>query len=304
VSVLVSGAGLTLTDLVRVAREDVPVALAPGARERMLASRQVVERSVLDGASVYGLSTAVGVLKRVGLADQAAAYSSEMLRSHRVAQGPPAARDHVRATMLRLLNAYASGTTGVRPRLAERLVDALNGGIVPPVRTLGSVGQADLAPMADLAWVLFGDEPLEAGEGLALVSSNAFSTAWAALAVHDARELLDASTAAGALALEALSANRSLLHPGIGEVRPYPGLRRALARLGRLLEGSYLHSPDARRSLQDPLTFRNLPHLLGACRGAARDRAQRLRQQPRHPARGAGAGVGRQLRGPAGRRRR
>jgi histidine ammonia-lyase len=118
--------------------------------------------------------------------------------------------------------------------------------------------------MADLAAGLFGERPLAGGEGLALVSSNAFSTARAALALHDAQRLLDAMTAAGALSLEALRANLSLIHPGIGRVRPYPGIQRALARLAAHLERSPLHEPDAARSLQDPLTFRNLPHLLGA----------------------------------------
>jgi histidine ammonia-lyase len=264
VSVLVTGRDLALADLVRVAREDEEVTLSPDAHARMAAAREVVERSLREGTAVYGLSTGVGVLKRVAVTGAGAAYSAEVLRSHRVAQGPPAARDHVRATMLRLLNAYAQGTTGVRPVLAERLVTALNAAETPVVRTLGSVGQADLAPMADLASALFGDIELAAGEGLALVSSNAFSTAWAALAAHDAGRLLEACTAAGALSLEGLSANRSLLHPRIADVRPYPGLRRALDRLGRLLEGSYLHRPGAFRSLQDPLTFRNLPHLLGA----------------------------------------
>jgi histidine ammonia-lyase len=266
--VVLTGSDLSIGDLVRVAREGLPVELAPEVPTRMAASHAVVERSLREGAEVYGLSTGVGVLKRVNVAAAAAEYSRDVLRSHRVGQGPLAPRGLVRATMLRLANAYAAGTCGVRPDLAVRLVEALNGDDVPPVRILGSVGQADLAPMADLATGLFGDRPLEGGEGLALVSSNAFSTAASALAVHDAEVLLDAATAAGALALEALRANLSLVHPGIGDVRPYPGLRRSLARLGALLEGSALHQAGAARGLQDPLSFRNLPHLLGALEDA------------------------------------
>jgi histidine ammonia-lyase len=51
-------------------------------------------------------------------------------------------------------------------------------------------------------------------------------------------------------------------------VRPYPGLRRSLARLGALLEDSALHETGAARGLQDPLSFRNLPHLLGVLEDA------------------------------------
>jgi histidine ammonia-lyase len=263
-TVVIDGSRLDRASLVRVARGGEAVALAPEVTGRMQRSREIVERAVADGAAVYGTSTAVGVLKRVEVAEAAAAYSRSVLRTHRVAQGPIAPADLVRATMLRLLNAYADGTTGVRPELALRLVRALDDGELPVVRTLGSIGQGDLAPMADLAMGLFGDARLDAGEGLALVSSNAFSTAWATLAVHDAAGLLDTITVAGALSLEGLAANRTLLHPAIGRVRPYPGIVAALARMAELLEGSWLLEPGAARSLQDPLAFRNLPHLLGA----------------------------------------
>ena len=73
----------------------------------------------------------------------------------------------------------------MRPELADSIVDALNAGFVPQMRTLGSVGQADLGPMADLAASLLerGDLELEENEGLALLDNNAFSTGSAALAV-------------------------------------------------------------------------------------------------------------------------
>ena len=260
----VTGRDLDRASLAAVARRGARVELAPAARAQMLETRGVVERALADGTAVYGLSTAVGVLKRVTVADEAAAYSARVLRTHHVAQGPPAPLDVVRGTMLRLLDSFASGVPGVRPELAERLVHALNDDERPVMRTLGSIGQADLAPMADLALALFGDMHLAAGEGLALVSSNAYATASTALATTDAAALLETMTAAGALSLEALCANRSLLHPAIAAVRPYPGLERALSRLRSLLEGSFLWADGAARNLQDPLTFRNLPHLLGA----------------------------------------
>ena len=53
--------------------------------------------------------------------------------------------------MLRLANTLARGTSGARPEIAERFVSALNDDERPRVRTLGSLGQADLPPMADLA---------------------------------------------------------------------------------------------------------------------------------------------------------
>ena len=264
-TVVLTGNDLTIDEVVRVARDRERVVLAPEALERMRAARAIVERAVERGDVVYGLTTGVASRKRVPIAsEEIADFNRLLIQSHRVGQGPDAPADVVRATMLRAANGFAAGNTGVRPELAERLVAALNTGDVPRVRLLGSVGQSDLAPNADVAHHVFGDFALAAGEALALVNNNAFATGFAALAVADARRLLDALHVAGALDLEAFAANLTIIHPAVPESRPYPGLRRSVERLTTLLEGSALWSPGAARNLQDPLTFRGLPQVLGA----------------------------------------
>src|SRR6266704_3644570 len=160
--------------------------------------------------------------------------------------------------------------TGGRPELAEMIVTLLNEGFAPPVRRLGSIGQGDLGPMADLAHGLITRSGFEVAEneGLALVSSNAFTTAWACLATADAGALLAVFDVAGALDLEAFGANVACLHPVIEQIRPFPGLAATLHQLRLLLAGSYLWQPGAARFLQDPLTFRCLPQIHGAARDA------------------------------------
>ena len=133
---------------------------------------------------------------------------------------------------------------------------------------LGSVGVADLAPLADLAHGLFGDLPLEANEGLALVNNNAFSTALAALALTDAARLLRSLTVAGALDLEGFGANLSTLDPAVDQVRAHTGERAELADLRATLDGSRLWSPGEARHLQDPLAFRSIVPVHGAARDA------------------------------------
>lgn len=276
-TVVLTGGDLRRDALVRVARLGEQVALHPDARARMLATRAVVEERLAAGDLVYGSSTAVGVLKRVELDPaEAAAYANRILRQHQVGQGQPAPRDVVRGTMLRLANGFAAGHPGVRPALADRLIEALNSDDVPQVRSLGSVGQADLAQMADLGAALFGDTPLEVGEGLALLGNNAFSTAAAALAVEDATVLTDAMERAGAMSLEGMAVNPSMLHAAIARARPYPGLAVSLANLRSLLEGSALWEAGSARHLQDPLSFRNLPQISGAVRDALSHADERL----------------------------
>ncbi len=265
VTVVLDGRSLTVDEVVRVARGGEDVELDPGAVERMSASRAVVERAVERGDLVYGLTTGVGVRKKVRVAaEDLEEFNRRLILNHLTASGPDASADVVRATMLRLANGFALGFAGVRPALAERMVEALNAGDLPRIRMLGSLGQADLAPMADLAHGLLGGEAPGAKEGLALLNNNAFSTGLAALAIADARRLLRTLDVAGALDLEAFAANLTPVHLRVAEARPYPGLRDALTRLRTLLEGSSLWEEGAARNLQDPLVFRCLPQVQGA----------------------------------------
>ncbi len=269
--VVLDGASLTIDSLAAVAEGRDEVALAPRARERMAAAREVVEEAVRSEAAVYGLTTGVAERKSVVL-DAAArrGLSRFLIRGHLIAQGPPVPPRVVRAAMVCLANGYAKGAAGVRPELAEMLLDALNSGLVPAVRGLGSVGQADLGPLADLAEGLVRETGfvLEDNEGLALINNNAFSTGWAALAELAAEQLLGEADVAAALDLEAFAANLSPLHPVVAEIRPYQGVVATLRRLRALLAGSSLFEPGNARNLQDPLTFRSIPQILGAARDA------------------------------------
>ena len=180
-TVLLTGRDLTIDEVARVARRDDPVELSPEAVARMRASRNVVDRALASGAQIYGFSTGLGVLKRDPAPADAAAlarFNRRLIGMHRTAQGPEFARDVVRSSMLRMANHFALGTPGVRPELAALIVDALNEGYTPPVRMLGSVGQADLTLTADLAHGLLahGGFTLAPGEGLALLNNNAIST--------------------------------------------------------------------------------------------------------------------------------
>ncbi len=268
-SVVLDGRALTLEGVVDVARSRAPVELAAEAVEGMRASRQVVEGAVERGEGVYGLTTGVGMRKRFAIEDEQRRFNRMLIAGHLIGQGHAAPEDVARATMVAVANGFASGAAGVRPELAQLVVDALNAGVTPRVRTLGSVGQADLAANADLANELLGDFELAPGEALALLNSNAYSTGSAALAVADYRTLLDGLDCAGALDLEAFAANPSPLDPAVAEARPHPGLQETLARLRALLEGSSLWS-DEPRSLQDPLSFRTIPQVHGAARDALR----------------------------------
>lgn len=269
-AVTLTGVDLLLEEVVAVSRARVPVALASSALERMGAARRVAEAFLDGGKTAYGLTTGLGIRRDAAIAGSG--HDRLVLRQHLIGHGPLAPRDVVRAAALRLANALAQGTTVARPEVAQRLVDVLNADELPDVRVRGSIGQSDLAAMADLADGFLGELDLAQGEAIALLNQSAFSTGWAALAVHDARTLLDALDVAAALDLEALGANRAMLHPAIGDVRPYPGVRATLERVAGLVAGSEVLP----RALQDPLTFRTVPQMNGAVRDAFRFVSEQL----------------------------
>jgi histidine ammonia-lyase len=268
-TIVLTGGDLGLDDLVAAVRRGEPVSIADEAVARMRAARQVVERVLARGDEVYGLTTGVGAGKTdpIEPAD-AAARQWAIVRSHIVGLGPALPAEVVRTAALVVANAFTAGWAGVRPELAARYVEALNDGHLPEVHSLGSIGQADLAPLAELAMSVLDGVDLAPGEGLAVLSSNAFSTGRAALGVVDTCALLDALDLAGAMSLEAFGANLGMLHPAIAESRPSAGLRTSLQRLRTHLEGSGLWEPDSPRNLQDPLTFRSLPQVHGTARDA------------------------------------
>ncbi len=270
-AIVLNGSDLTVTQVIRVARHGEAVRLADSARTSMQNSRAIVMEVLDRGKPVYGLTTGVGERKKFLLAPaERQRFNQRLVLNHRIAQGAPAPADVTRGAMLCLANSYAKGVTGVRPELADLVVTLLNEGFTPKVRMLGSIGQGDLGPMADLAYGIIEHSGfrIHENEGLALVNSNAFTTAWAALALADADGLLATQDVAAALDLEAFGANLTCLHPIIEQIRPYRGLARTLANLRGALEGSYLWQPGAARFLQDPLTFRCIPQIHGAARDA------------------------------------
>ena len=64
-TVVLTGTGLTLVEVVAVARNGAFVELAPEARARMQQARTVVEEAVARGDEIYGVTTGVASRKRV-----------------------------------------------------------------------------------------------------------------------------------------------------------------------------------------------------------------------------------------------
>src|SRR5262249_55201714 len=158
-TVTVKASGVTAADVVAVARGVDRVEIAPEAVAAMATSREIIDDIERQGRPVYGVSTRFGALANTFIAPETpAALQHSLLRPHAPGRGPPMPREVVRAMMLLRVRSLALGHSGVRPLVAQSLVDLLNHDITPWVPEHGSLGASgDLAPLAHCALVLLGE---------------------------------------------------------------------------------------------------------------------------------------------------
>jgi len=288
-----TGEDLTVEDVWSVALGGTGAALSDGARERMRAAREVVERAVHGVTEhTYGVNTGFGRFVSKSIPEELTReLQLRLLRSHACGVGDPYPDEIVRAAMVLRANALAKGRSGARPEVVDLLLECLNRGVVPHVPSRGSVGASgDLAPLAHLALPLVGEgeawfegerlpgadalaraglEPvaLEAKEGLSLVNGTQFMAAFGALGLVRARQLAQAADVACAVSLEALQGSRSSFLPQIQALRPLRGQADAAANVLALIEGSAIN--ESHRwcdKVQDAYSLRCAPQVHGAAR--------------------------------------
>lgn len=292
----IDGDSLTLEQVEEVATNPASrVAFAPGTEARMQRSRDVVERALASGATVYGVTTGFGRLAETPIpADRLAELQLNLIRSHACGFGTPLGQAETRAIMLLRANVLAKGFSGIRPVVVQRLLDLLNHGVHPVIPEQGSVGASgDLAPLSHLALVLIGEgeaefggermpggeamrraglEPvrLQAKEGLALNNGTQVMAGIGALLLRGAERVVEAAEVAGAMSLEGLRGTPDAFHPAIMRARPHPGQAASAERLRGLLAESEIresHRYDDPR-VQDAYAIRCMPQIHGAARNA------------------------------------
>ena len=291
-TVELDGAGVTINQVVAVARRGERVQLSETAVQRMAVSRGIVER-LADGDPAYGVSTGFGALANTTIPlHRRADLQRALIRSHAAGMGPGVEAEVVRAMMFLRTRTLALGASGTRPLVAQTLVKLINAGIVPLVPEHGSLGASgDLAPLAHAALVLMGEgtvltddgtisgatalshagiDPLELAEkeGLALTNGTDGILAMLCLAVHDASHLLTVADIVAACSVEALLATDRAFAADILALRPHPGQQASASNLRAVLSGSPIvasHRSDDDR-VQDAYSVRCTPQVHGAAR--------------------------------------
>ncbi|OLB77457.1 MAG: histidine ammonia-lyase [Actinobacteria bacterium 13_2_20CM_2_71_6] len=294
-TVTVQPTGVSAADVLAVARAGARVALAPSTVDALDRSRAIVEAIERSGKPVYGVSTGFGALAGTFIApERRAELQHALIRSHAAGIGAPVSREVVRAMMLLRVRSLALGHSGVRPLVAQALVDLLNHDITPWVPEHGSLGASgDLAPLAHCALVLMGEgwvlakdgaripggEALQSAglypialaskEGLALINGTDGMLGMLLLAIADAAHLFTMADITAALAIEAMLGSDRPFLPELHAIRPQPGQAVSAANIHRLLQDSSImdsHRDDLTHAVQDAYSMRCAPQVAGAAR--------------------------------------
>jgi histidine ammonia-lyase len=294
-TVTVTSTGVTAEDVCAVARAGARVVLGPDAVDAMARSRSIVDDIEQAGRPVYGVSTGFGALAQTSIAaERRAELQHALIRSHAAGLGAPMPAEVVRAMVLLRARSLALGRSGVRPLVAQGLVDLLNAGITPWVPEHGSLGASgDLAPLAHCALVLLGEGwvldasgrrgsaadalaaaglapvSLAAKEGLALINGTDGMLGMLLLALDDARHLFTMADVTAALAIEAMLGSDRPFQPELHTIRPHPGQAVSAANIFRLLQDSAVmasHRDDFDHAVQDAYSMRCAPQVAGAAR--------------------------------------
>ncbi|MFF2496501.1 histidine ammonia-lyase [Agromyces sp. NPDC058064] len=294
-AVTVGIAGLSIDDVVAVARHGASIVLDEAALAEVSASRAIIDGLAADPNPHYGISTGFGALATTFIADdRRAQLQASLVRSHAAGSGAEVEREVVRALMLLRLSTLMTGRTGVRRETAETYAAILNAGITPVVREYGSLGcSGDLAPLAHCALVAMGEgevrdaagelmdassalsaagiTPLHLGEkeGLALINGTDGMLGMLALAIDDLRLLLTTADVSAAMSVEGLMGTDAVFAADLHELRPQRGQAISAANFRKLLaESPIVHShkgPEDGR-VQDAYSLRCAPQVHGAAR--------------------------------------
>ena len=290
---VVKGSGLTIEEVVGVARHHEKVALHPDALERIKVCRRMLEKKIEAQEIMYGVNTGIGEFSEVVLSnEQVRDFQKYLIYNHAAGIGDAMPEEYVRAAMLGRINVHAHGNSGIRPEITLTLIEMLNKGVTPFVCQKGSVGASgDLAPMSQIALLLMGEGKafykgslltgaealkragiippgLQARDGLGTINGSNVLTAMSALFLYDADKWLKQAEIAAAMSLEALKANMGPYTARLHEVRGFKGAVRSAFSIGKLIAGGDLKEGKVKHKVQDAYSMRSTPQVIGAAHDA------------------------------------
>ncbi len=292
-TIVVKGSGLTVENLVNVARFNEKVELHPDSLAKIKKCRKMLEDKLAAGEIMYGVNTGIGEFSEMVLdEDQVKDFQKYLIYNHAAGIGAPAPIEYVRGAMLGRINVHAHGNSACRLEITQTLVEMLNKGVTPFVCQKGSVGACgDLAPMSQIALLLMGEgrayykgelldgkealdragipvPGLHARDGLAAINGSNVLTAMSAIMIYDSNRWLKQAEIGAAMSLEALKANMRPYTSKLHEVRGFSGAVRSAQAINKLVAGGDLAEGRMKCKVQDAYSMRSTPQVIGTAHDA------------------------------------
>ena len=216
---IIDGKSLTLEQIESFLHENPEIILSKESLKKIKKSRDLVEKWVNKGESIYGVTTGFGEFSNVKISkENIEKLQKNLILSHAVGCGENLSPMIVKIMMLLRLNALARGYSGIRLETLDLLIKMMKYNIIPVVPSQGSVGSSgDLVQLSHLVLAMIGKgrvqivkdvtndnvssakiisastglrkynlKPvtLQAKEGLALINGTQMMTSFAALSVR------------------------------------------------------------------------------------------------------------------------
>ena len=280
------------SDFASLFRGSVRISIDRESRSNIKKSHDRLQALLSSGQTIYGVNTGVGKLSQIAIdSEDQFKLQINLVRSHSAGVGSPLEPGLVRAVLVLKLLTYVKGYSGVRPEVVDKIVQLLYHDLLPVIPEKGSAGASgDLAPLAHMTLAMIGEGemiyqgrkisarnalkkvgivPLELHpkEGLSLINGTQVSTALAIKSMVDSEVLLQTADIVGALSVEGSLSSRDVFKSSIHRLKKHQGQKTAARNVWNMLAGSEIVSSHKEcGTVQDPYSFRCIPHIHGSCR--------------------------------------
>jgi histidine ammonia-lyase len=269
-TITLTGHGLTVDEVIAVARHGARVRFSREAIDRAVAGRGLLAEGDAEGIAIYLFNRGAGAQREVKRAAGSDGVADGRGGGQRFGALPEIDEEAlVRAFMVIQANhvPYDAATA----EFMQMICDFLNQRVTPLMYSRGSLGEGDLmltsnylAPMygrgtayykgqrmpAAQALKKAGLKPLTGGAGGG--TTDAYSTAIAVLLIDEGRAALEWTDLIYAMDLLGMNSSITPLSTPVQAKHPVPWIRWEAAKVRDILRGSYLFEDDSKRTIQDP----------------------------------------------------
>ncbi|MEG2155789.1 MAG: aromatic amino acid ammonia-lyase [Burkholderiaceae bacterium] len=310
-----NGRDLTVDKLWEMTQPGEDVTISKDGWERIKASYKGPIDAAKDGRSIYGLTVNFGDLKDQKVAGAmveqepnrtaSIEFNERQMRIQAAGVEPWLADRLSKMAMIIRVNQMAAGYTGMSVEAANAFVEYINNDVYPLIPSRGSEGANDLSQVTHIGLALMGewdvvyqgkrqpaaDVRKKLGlkpyrpfgmDGISILSNSNVAEAISIDAIKRTEHLLDLTPTIIAAGLETLNGNITPFLWHTVDTKGWPQGHEASEAVLAALKGSYLWKKDAKRSLQDPLSFRSSALILATAKEELRQAKELLNAAVNH----------------------